>query len=117
NIHSAPEDFSELGCGSIPVRNYVWDLATKTGKTRHWLMDDNIPSFYRTHHNLVIRVETGAIFRAVEDFADRYTNVAIAGLQNNQFVKAKAVWPAFYLNTRVYSCTLIKSNLDLSLDG
>jgi hypothetical protein len=111
----APENFSERGQGSIPVRNFVWRHAVKChGKeARHWLMDDNIPTFNRTHNNLGIRVLTGAIFRVVEDFADRYENVAITGLQNSQFVISKWEWPAFFLNTRVYSCTLIKNDLDL----
>ena len=114
-VHKAPEDFSERGQGSIPVRNYVWDLAIKTGKERHWLLDDNIPTFNRTNHNLGIRVNTGAILRAVEAFADRYKNVAFTGLQNSQFVISKWEWPAFFINTRVYSCTLIKNDLDLRL--
>ncbi len=59
-------------------------------------------------------MDTGAIFRAVEVFADRYTNVALTGLQNSQFVIAKWEWPAFFLNTRVYSCTLIKNDLALT---
>jgi hypothetical protein len=116
-LHKAKENFSERKLGSIPVRNYVWDLAIKeVGRDgRHWLMDDNIPTFNRTNHNLGIRVETGAIFRAVEVFADRYENVAFTGLQNSQFVISKWEWPAFFLNTRVYSCTLIKNDLDLRL--
>lgn len=118
-LHKAEENFSELGCGSIPVRNYVWELALKaSGKDgRHWLMDDNIPTFNRTHENLAARVETGAIFRAVEVFTDRYENVALAGLQNSQFVISKWVWPALVVNTRVYSCTLIKNALDLRMDA
>lgn len=113
-VQKSPENFSERGQGSIPVRNFVWDLAIKTGKDRHWLMDDNIPTFNRTNHNLGVRVQTGAIFRAVEVFADRYENIAIAGLQNSQFVLSKWEWPAFFLNTRVYSCTLIKNDLRLT---
>ncbi len=115
-IHVAPENFSRRACGSIPVRNYVWDLAIKTGKDRHFLLDDNIPAFLRLHHNLHIPVETGAIFRAMENFVDRYENIAFAGLQNNQFVDAKYAWPPFELNTKVYSCTLIRNDLRLT-DG
>ena len=116
-IVKAPENFSERGQGSIPVRNYVWDLAIEKAGIhgRHWLMDDNIAAFYYYNKNVHTRVATGAIFHAVEIFADRFTNVALAGLQNNQFVVAKQKWPAFVINTRVYSCTLIKNDLDLRL--
>lgn len=110
---AAPENFSERGQGSIPVRNYVWDLAIATGKARHWLMDDNIPTFNRTHNNLGVRVQTGEIFRNVELVADMHENIAITGLQNSQFVISKWKWPAYFLNTRVYSCTLIKNDLRL----
>ena len=112
-VHIAPENFSERGCGSVPVRNYVWDLAVKTGKARHWLLDDNIPAFYRMNRNLKIQVRTGAIFRAAEDFVDRYDNVPIAGFQSHQFAITKWQWPPYVLNQRVYSCTLIQNNLDL----
>jgi hypothetical protein len=115
-LHKAPENFSERGCGSIPVRNYVWDLALKTGKARHWLMDDSIPSFIRLNHNLHIRLETGAALRAMEIFCDRYENCVIAGCQNNQFAEAKAAWPPFELNTKIFSCTLIQNDLRL-MDG
>lgn len=113
----APENFSERGQGSIPVRNFVWQHALDSGAKRHWLMDDNIPAFFRLNRNLGVPVGTGTIFRAVEDFVDRYQNVAFAGLQNSQFCKAKNKQPAVILNTRVYSCTLIKNDLDLRLHG
>jgi hypothetical protein len=114
-IHRAPENFSKRGHGSIPVRNYVWDLAIKEAgpSGRHWLMDDNIPTFNRTHNNLGVRVQTGEIFRNVEIVADMHENIAITGLQNSQFVISKWEWPAYFLNTRVYSCTLIKNDLRL----
>lgn len=112
-IQVAPENFSERGQGSVPVRNYVWDVAIQTGKARHWLLDDNIPAFYRMNRNLKIRVRTGAIFRAAEDFAERYANVPIAGFQSHQFAITKWQWPPYVLNQRVYSCTLIQNNLDL----
>jgi hypothetical protein len=115
-ILSAPENYSERGQGSIPVRNFVWDLAIKENGMdgRHWLLDDNIPTFYRLHRNQHVSVETGAIFRAAEVFVDRYENVAIAGLQNNQFTVAKQEWHPFVLNHRVFSCTLIKNDLNLT---
>ena len=72
--------FSNLGQGSIPARNWVWDHAIQSGSKRHWIMDDNIRSFMRRNNNTKIRVSTDAIFRASEDFVDRYENVAMAGL-------------------------------------
>jgi hypothetical protein len=103
--------FSNLGQGSIPARNWVWDHAVASGAERHWILDDNIDGFYRLNHNLKVPARTGAIFRAAEDFVDRYENVAISGFHYFMFAKRKDRLPPFYLNTRVYSCILIKNDL------
>jgi hypothetical protein len=34
-ILKLPEDFSKLGQGGIPVRNWVWEHAKSTGAKRH----------------------------------------------------------------------------------
>lgn len=34
--------FSNLGQGSIPARNWVWEHAIGEGHERHWILDDNI---------------------------------------------------------------------------
>lgn len=111
-ILTLPPEIAGSGC-SIPARNWVWQHSISEGFKRHWLLDDNIQYFTRTNHNLGIRCETGAIFRAVEQFADRYENVALTGMQNAQFMLAKCKRPAFSLNTRVYSATLILNDLSL----
>ncbi len=114
NILTLPAEISGTGT-SVPSRNWVWEHSIDEGHKRHWVLDDNIPQFYRMHHNRCIRVETGAIFRAVETFADRYENIAFTGCYSHQFIVAKQKYPYFFLNnTRVYSCTLIKNDLDLS---
>jgi len=106
-----PNNFSELGQGGIPARNFVWEHSIKEGHERHWILDDNIEQFNRLNRNLQVKVLTGSIFKAAEDFVDRYENVALAGFQYDYFAKAKTILPAFYLNTRIYSCILIKNDL------
>jgi hypothetical protein len=103
--------FDNLGQGSIPARNWVWEHANKLGVERHWILDDNMDSFYRVNNNMKLLVKTGAIFKAAEDFVDRYENIAIAGFQYNSFVFKDAIVPPFRLNTRIYSCILIKNDL------
>jgi hypothetical protein len=98
---------------SVPARNWVWKHSIKEGYKRHWILDDNIQGFLRLHQNEKHRVLCGAQFRMAEDFADRYENVALAGFQYDQFTKTKAVWPPLYVNTRIYSCILIKNDLPL----
>ena len=106
-----PDNFSELGQGGIPARNFVWEHSINEGHERHWILDDNIEQFNRLNRNLQVKVLTGSIFKASEDFIDRYENVALAGFQYDYFAKAKTILPAFYLNTRIYSCILIKNDL------
>jgi hypothetical protein len=109
--------FSNLGQGSIPARNWVWEHAVSTGAKRHWIMDDNLNGFYRYNRNLKVPVSDGTIIKATEDFVDRYENVAIAGPQYFMFVKRKALWPAYVVNTRVYSCILIQNDIPFRWRG
>ena len=72
--------FSNLGQGSIPARNWVWEHSISEGHKRHWILDDNISGFGRLNNNRKIKVKTSATFRAVEDFTDRYENVKMSGM-------------------------------------
>jgi hypothetical protein len=108
-IYTLP--FSNLGQGSIPARNWVWEHAISTNAKRHWILDDNIEQFNRLNRNYQVKVTSGTIFACAEDFVDRYENVALAGFQYDFFAKAKTKLPPFYLNTRIYSCILIKNEI------
>jgi len=103
--------FSNLGKGSVPARNWVWDHSELAGHKRHWILDDNIEQFNRMNNNLQIRCNSPAIFKAAEDFADRYTNVAIAGFEYDFFAKSRVKWNPFRMNTRIYSTLLIDNNI------
>lgn len=103
--------FSNLGQGSIPARNWIWEHAIQSGTDRHWILDDNIGSFRRLNRNLQIQVTSGTIFKAAEDFVDRYTNVALAGFQYDFFLPSKYKFPPCVFNTRIYSCILIKNDI------
>jgi len=109
--------FSNLGQGSIPARNWVWEHSLSIGAKRHWILDDNMDSFYRVNRNMKLIVTSGAIFRAAEDFVDRYKNIAIAGFQYNSFVFKDAIVPPYRLNTRIYSCILIKNDINYRWRG
>lgn len=100
--------FSNLGEGSIPARNWVWDHALSTGAKRHWILDDNLSDFRRFHKNTEYRVRSGTIFKAAEDFVDRYENVPMAGFQYESLTIRRAKYrQPFILNTRIYSCILL----------
>ena len=102
--------FSNLGQGSIPVRNWVWDHSTNEGHKRHWIMDDNIAAFCRLNRNRKIRVADGTIIRCCERFTDRYENVPMSGMNYRFFAPERSAMPPYYLNTRVYSCILLSND-------
>lgn len=102
--------FSNHGDGPGRARNWCWDHSISIGAEKHWVLDDNIADFYRLHKNQRIRVESGAIFRAAEDFVDRFENVPISGFQYRFFIAPNSYYPAFVKNTRIYSCLLIAND-------
>ncbi|MFA6270293.1 MAG: hypothetical protein WC657_03735 [Candidatus Paceibacterota bacterium] len=103
--------FSNLGLGGIPARNWVWEHSISIGAERHWILDDNITWFARLHKNKKIIVSDGECFKVVEDFVNRYENIALAGLQYEMFVPAIEKWEPYLINTRIYSCILIKNDI------
>jgi hypothetical protein len=104
--------FHDLGQGSIPARNFIWEWAKQRGYKRHWTVDDNIVGFYRCNANRRLCVRGGQFFRVMEDFADRYENIAMAGPHDKGFMpdRTASVSP-FLLNSRIYSCILLDTTL------
>ena len=101
--------FSNLGRGSIPARNWIKQHSTDNGDKRHWQLDDNIRKFLRLHKGKRIPCEAGIGLRVTEDFTDRYTNVAIAGLNYDFFAISRK--KPYLLNAHVYSCTLVLNEI------
>lgn len=97
--------------GPGPARNFAWDHSIKLGFSWHWVMDDNITSFRRLNLNEKVKVDNGAIFKAMEDFVLRYENIGMAGPNYCMFAPARKKIPPFVLNTRIYSCNLIRNNV------
>lgn len=101
--------FSNLGQGSIPARNFVWEHSINEGHERHWILDDNINGFGLQKGGRRINSNCGDLFRICEDFICRYENIGMAGIRyrfHHNYVKSP-----FYLNTRIYSCILIDNSI------
>jgi hypothetical protein len=103
--------FSNLGLGGIPARNWVWENAKKAGYKRHWILDDNIRSIQRRYKAQKFKCDSGPAFAAIEDFVERYENIAIAGMNYSMFCPDRKKIPPFTLNHHVYSCLLILNEL------
>lgn len=110
NVLTLP--FSNLG-SVIPARNWIKDHATAAGYARHWQLDDNIRKVDRWWRGKRIACAANVALAATEDFADRYENVAIAGLNYRFFAHHNGKQPRdpFWLNVHVYSCTLFLNSL------
>lgn len=53
----------------------------------------------------------GIFLKIIEDFAERYSNMALSGMSYSMFHPRKRKSPPFILNTRVYSNMLIHTNI------
>jgi DNA polymerase I-like protein with 3'-5' exonuclease and polymerase domains len=96
--------------GLVVTRNWIWDHALAEGHRKFWTMDDNIQGFYRLNRNLKTPVADGTILSVIEDFADRYANLPICGMNYFMFASRKTAVPPLYLNARVYSNMLIETD-------
>lgn len=103
--------------GSGPARNFAWDHSISTGYDWHWCMDDNIRYFMRLNHNTKARVVSSAFWTAMEDFCLRYTNVAMAGPNYQYFAKQNQRLNPIILNTRIFSCNLIRNDIPFRWRG
>lgn len=111
------DTFDDLGLskstGPGPARNFAWDHSISGGHAKHWVLDDNILEFYRMINRIRIRVSDGTLFRALEDYCDRYENIALAGPNYTMFGGGGAVdaigHPVFIFNTRIYSILFVNN--------
>ena len=95
--------------GLLSTRQWIRRHATDRGADRHWQIDDNIRNVKRWNSGLRIVVSSGFAMATIEDFADLYRNVAIAGLNYQMFATGKA--PPFRRNVHVYSYSLILNSV------
>lgn len=103
--------FSNLGLGSIPARNWVWEHALASGAERHWILDDNIGCMYRRWKARKFYCEFGPALAAMEDFTDRFSNVAISGANYHCFAPNLKKAKPYCTNVHVYSNLLILNSL------
>lgn len=100
------------GKGPGAARNFAWFHSIQNGHAWHWVMDDNAnEGFHIFNDNKKRKCRTGAMFRACEDFVDRYDNIAIAGLNYTKFCQENSYHPAYVMNTRIYSFLLIRNDI------
>ena len=98
--------FSNAG-SVIPARNWIMEHSIEHyGSARHWQFDDNSGRFYRYYKGRKIPLAAHAALRIVEDFTDRYKNVAVSGMDYDMFCPRGIVQKPFLVNHKVYSASL-----------
>lgn len=100
-----------ISYGSGPARNFAWQHAKDSNAPWHWTMDDNIRHFRIHDKNRRLRIYNASFFQVMEQFVERYSNIAMAGPQYVCFVPRKIKRRLYTLNTRIYSCNLIRTDL------
>lgn len=95
--------------GLIFARNWIKAHAMSGGFARHWQFDDNIRSVQKWQKGKRIVCAAGPALAAMEDFVDRYENIAVAGPNYHMFAHQSGKQPAapFWHNVHVYSASLI----------
>ena len=115
------DTFDDLGNtkskGPGPARNFAKDHSMESGHLKHWVMDDNLDAFHYLNRNEKLEVDGPSTLAAAEDFADRYTNAALVGMNYYSFCKKEDAVPPLVLNTRIYSCLLIDNGFDYPWRG
>ena len=109
-----PDEYMNKNQGSIPARNFVWRHSIDNGHACHWVLDDNIEGFFRWNHNKRLPLKSGICFKQIEDYMNLHDNVAQCGIQYaSMFPEISMARPVILTNTRIYSCILIKNNVDI----
>ena len=106
-----PENFSKREKGGIPVRNFVWEHSIAAGAEKHWILDDNISHYFRIHKSQKNIIYSGAVFKQVEDYADRYKNIKMCGHNYSFFVACSQNPYPIIKNTRIYSSILLSNDI------
>jgi hypothetical protein len=102
--------------GSGAARNYGWHIAKEEGAPWHWIIDDNIRRFivYNNNQKYIAKFDTLA---CIEKFVSNYENITMAGMQYAMFVPKKTKKHPIILNTRIFSCNLIKTDIPFKWRG
>ena len=110
--YSKPNESSQ----AVTTRNWIKEHSIQEGHKRHWQIDDNIKAFYRLNNNKRNKVLSPIFFKCIEDFTDRYKNIAMAGMNYMNYAIPDGRAP-YFLNSRVYSMSLVNNELDYKWRG
>jgi len=91
------------------ARNYCKQIATQLGSRYHWQIDDDIKSLMKVENRIVLTRDAGQILSEIENFVDKYSNLAITGLASSVF--GRLATTEFTINKFAYTCALFNTGL------
>ena len=106
NVLTLP--FSNTG-SAVAARNWIKEHATQAGHKRHWQLDDDIRGFYAWTKDSRKPCTPSYALPHCEEFVDRYSNVAIAGLKSHLF--GSTIKHPFTTNCQAFTCVLVLNEL------
>lgn len=103
-------NFSNLGLGSFPARNFAWEDSINNGFDKHFLFDDNISGFYSYSRNLRKKIaDVKKALLALQQLDSIFSNVGMSGFNYHYF--GYGVIKPFRYNVHVYSALLVTNNI------
>lgn len=105
------DNYSKLNCGSIPVRNFVFNHSVKNGHSAHWILDDNIAGYELVYKGKKLRCYNSCVFTMVEDFYDLHKNIGMIGHNYSMNVISTSHNSPYTKNCNLYSSMLINNNI------
>lgn len=101
---------NDFGCVAHS-RRFIKEYSKSLGEDRHWQVDDDIKNMFRydaeNHKNVII--DPKIMFNDIETEVSKYTNVRIAGVSANTFLKLKK--KEYNVNAFPYCVMCIDSNM------
>ena len=103
--------------GLVYARNWIKEHSISGGHARHWQFDDDIEYTSRVNRGYRIRCSSSVALRILEDFVDRYENLALASFNSEFFMPVShgksivVLKKPFQLNARCYTCFLMMNSL------
>ncbi len=105
------DNFSQQKMGSTPMRNYILNYFDVDYV---WMLDDNIKHYNYFNKGRQNQIESGVIFRFIEDYVNTCSNVGIASHNFNPFVAQGCIRRCLIVNGKCYSSMLINTRVGLS---
>jgi hypothetical protein len=102
---------------SFPPRTFITQHSRELGHKRHWQIDDNIRSFKYFDGQDRIKIHPGTALRLIENFCDRWKNVAIYGPNYSSFTIPRMANKPYRKNTHIYSCMCVLNSIPFEWRG